>query len=195
VRADDPLVVTTLGIWVALELALVLRDALRGKGATTVDRGTRSLIFIAIAAAITLAGVLAGGLRHDRGLWLPGHSGDALLAVGLAIMWAGLLLRVWSIASLGAAFRTTVEVDADQRLVDSGPYRWVRHPSYSGLMLITTGYGVVSGVWPSLVVAIALPLVVLARRIEVEEQALVATMGDSYRRYQARTKRLLPGVW
>jgi protein-S-isoprenylcysteine O-methyltransferase Ste14 len=194
VRLADPLVLTTLGVWVALELALRVRDARRGKGGTALDRGTRRLTVLAIAAAVALASVLARPLRDDRAL-APGQGGGALIAVGLAIMWAGLLLRVWAIASLGAAFRTTVEIDEDQRLVDRGPYRWVRHPSYTGLMLITSGYGVVSATWPSLAAAIALPLVVLARRIQIEEQALVASMGDSYRHYQARTKRLIPGIW
>lgn len=192
---DNPLALGTLAAWITLELALLARDAARGKGGTAQDRGTRRLTFLAIATATTLAGVIGAALRHDHALWLPGRGGDGLLAAGLVIMWGGLVVRIASVATLGGAFRTTVEIEAGQRLVDRGPYRWIRHPSYTGLVLITTGYGVVSGVWPALVVAIVIPVAVLVRRIQVEEEALVSAMGDSYRRYQRRTKRLLPGIW
>ena len=56
-------------------------------------------------------------------------------------MWLGLALRVWAIATLGGAFRTTVEVEPGQTVVSSGPYVWVRHPSYAGLLLIVAGFG------------------------------------------------------
>ena len=173
----------------------MLRDAARGKGGRALDRGSRRLIAVGITVAIALAGVLARRLRHDSALWLPAADTDALLAVGLAIMWAGIALRVWSVATLGPAFRLTVEIDPDQQLVDRGPYRRLRHPSYTGLVLITCGYGVAARVWPALAVAVVLPVAVLARRIEIEERELVVAMGDSYREYQRRTKRLVPGVW
>jgi protein-S-isoprenylcysteine O-methyltransferase Ste14 len=60
-------------------------------------------------------------------------------------MWLGLTIRLWAIVALGRAFRTTVEVDAGQAVVSTGPYRWVRHPSYSGLLLIVTGFGLGTG--------------------------------------------------
>ena len=192
---DNPILVVTLGLWVALELALVARDRRRGKGSTAHDRGTRRLTVLVTAVSITLSGVIARALRHHSSLWLPGGDTDVPLAVGLAIMWAGLALRVWSIATLGEAFRTTVEVDADQRLVERGPYRVLRHPSYTGVLLMTTGYGVATGVWPALALAVTGPAAVFARRIAVEERALVDTMGDTYRDYRRRTKRLVPGVW
>lgn len=192
---DNPFVIATLAAWVAFELALRFRDVARGRGGTAHDRGTRALIAVVVGVAVTLTGVISYAARHDSALWLPGQGTDALLAAGVAIMWLGLALRAWAVATLGAAFRTTVEVDADQQLVDRGPYRVLRHPSYTGVLLITTGYGVLSASWPSLLLAIAAPAAVLARRIAVEERALEETMGDSYRGYRARTKRLVPGIW
>jgi protein-S-isoprenylcysteine O-methyltransferase Ste14 len=51
------------------------------------------------------------------------------LIAGAVVMWAGLALRIWAILVLGRAFRTTVEVDSNQAVVDRGPYRYERHPS------------------------------------------------------------------
>lgn len=189
------LALATLLVWVAFEVVVQARDVLRGKGGKELDRGTRRLIGLVTTASIVLAGVISRAVRHNSALWLPGAGTDAPLAVGVAIMWAGLAVRLWSIATLGAAFRTTVEVDADQALVERGPYRWLRHPSYSGLLLVTTGYGVTTGAWPALAVAALGPVAALARRIQIEERALTDAMGDTYRDYQRRTKRLVPGIW
>ena len=93
-------------------------------------------------------------------------------------MWLGLATRVWAIAALGRAFRTTVEVDPGQAVVCTGPYRWVRHPSYSGLSLIVIGCGLASGSWLALAVCAGLPLTALQRRIHVEEAELVSVLGD-----------------
>ena len=114
---------------------------------------------------------------------------------GLIVMWLGLAIRVWAIAALGRAFRTTVEVDPGQAVVSTGPYRWVRHPSYSGLLLIVTGFGLGTGNWLALAICAVLPLPALLWRIHVEEAELTAVLGNRYRAYQADTKRLIPGLW
>ena len=119
----------------------------------------------------------------------------AYRVAGLIVMWSGLAIRVWAIAALGRAFRTTVEVDPGQTVVSTGPYRWVRHPSYSGLLLIVTGFGLASGNWLTLIACVVLPLSALLRRINVEEAELTRVLGDRYRAYEAQTKRLVPGVW
>ena len=71
----------------------------------------------------------------------------------------------------------------------------LRHPSYTGLLLIAIGWGIEGGAWPGLALAVLLPLAGFVRRIQVEEQALTDAMGDAYRDYSARTKRLVPGLW
>jgi protein-S-isoprenylcysteine O-methyltransferase Ste14 len=58
---------------------------------------------------------------------------------GVIVMWLGLATRIWAVAALGGAFRTTVEVDLDQAVVTTGPYKWIRHPSYAGLLLTVAG--------------------------------------------------------
>ena len=113
----------------------------------------------------------------------------------MIVVWLGLAIRVWAIVALGRAFRTTVEVDSGQAIVSTGPYRWVRHPSYSGLLLIVFGCGLAAGNWLALAVCLLLPLPALLWRIHVEEAELIRVLGDRYRAYQAHTKRLFPGVW
>jgi protein-S-isoprenylcysteine O-methyltransferase Ste14 len=163
-------------------------ERVQGRGGAARDRGTRVMIALTLGLAVGLAGTAAA---HDTGPRTPG----ALRAAGLVVMWVGLALRVWAIATLGRAFRTTVEVDAGQAVVATGPYRRLRHPSYSGLLLIAIGFGAGSGSWLGLVVCALLPVPALLWRIHVEEAELAAVIGERYRAYQRQTKRLIPGVW
>jgi protein-S-isoprenylcysteine O-methyltransferase Ste14 len=178
----------TLAGWAVLELGLRVRERLQGKGGAARDRATRVLIAITLAPAVVLAVMTASRATA------PPISGPHR-AAGLIVMWSGLALRVWAIAALGRAFRTTVEVDPGQAVVSTGPYRWVRHPSYSGLLLIVIGAGVAAGSWLALVICAVLPLPALLWRIHVEEEELTRVLGDPYRIYRAQTKRLIPGVW
>ena len=178
----------TLGGWALFELSLRVRERVQSKGATDQDRATRILIAAALGSAIGLASVMA---KVAPSLEIPGP----YRAAGLIVMWLGLAIRVWAVAALGRAFRTTVEVDPGQAIVSSGPYRWVRHPSYTGLLLIVAGFGLAVGNGLALAVCVALPLAALLRRIHVEEAELTRVLGEPYRVYQTRTKRLIPGLW
>jgi len=185
----------TFWFWVVLEVGLRTRDRVRGKGTTGSDRGTRMFIGITIIGATVVAQVAATTLRGHTSLRLGSGTGGWQVSAGLVMMWLGLAVRIWAVVVLGGAFRTTVEVDPDQQLVDWGPYRWIRHPSYTGLVLASAGFGLALGNWLSLAVALLVPLGGLARRIQVEEQVLVFSMGPSYAAYRKRTKRLIPGIW
>jgi protein-S-isoprenylcysteine O-methyltransferase Ste14 len=116
-------------------------------------------------------------------------------AIGLVILVAGLVLRGWSIKTLGSYFTAAVKVSSDQPVVSAGPYRVLRHPSYTGLLLAMTGVGLASANWVSLIGMTILPLAGLLWRIRAEERALLATLGDPYRAYAAQHKRLVPLVW
>jgi protein-S-isoprenylcysteine O-methyltransferase Ste14 len=186
----------TGAVWLALELTLLVRDRARGTGGTRRDRGTRALNFALIVAAIEGANVLTSVTAKHSPLRIagPGVHGWPLVA-GLVIIWLGLVIRVWAIVVLGRWFRTTVEVESGQAVVTRGPYRWVRHPSYTGLMLVAAGFGLAFGTWPGLVLCLVLPAFALLRRIQVEETELTRVLGDPYRAYRDRTKRLIPGLW
>lgn len=182
----------TMTAWLVLEAGLLIRDRIRGKGSAARDRGTLWLNIVIITAAVVAAGLLTGAVKN-AGPWEFGSSG--LSAAGLLVMWAGLAVRIWAIVVLGNSFRTTVEVDTSQRVVDSGPYRWVRHPSYTGIVLLMAGLGLVYGNVPALAILLVLPAGVLIHRIFVEEAVLTEVIGRAYADYAARTKRLVPGLW
>jgi protein-S-isoprenylcysteine O-methyltransferase Ste14 len=110
-------------------------------------------------------------------------------------MWLSLAVRMWAIGTLGGAFRTTVEVDPGQAVITTGPYRWVRHPSYTGLLLVVAGFGLAAGTWLSLAACLVVPLPAILWRIRVEEDELNRVLGDDYREYAATTARLVPRVW
>jgi len=127
------------------------------------------------AAAIRPAGVLAG--------------------IGLAVMAAGAALRRWSFAILGTYFTFDVQVSSDQPVIIAGPYRVLRHPSYTGILLICAGVGLAGGNWAGLAGMVILPAALLVWRIRVEERALLDTLDDRYRSYAQQHKRLIPLVW
>jgi protein-S-isoprenylcysteine O-methyltransferase Ste14 len=178
----------TLAAWALLELGVRVGESFRGKGRRQRDRGTRILVALALGAAVGTAAATRSS-QPLRALAFP-------QAAGVVVLWLGLALRVWAIAALGGNFRTTVEVEPDQTVVAAGPYRWVRHPSYTGLLLIAVGFGVVRGAWVSLALCVVLLLPALLRRIHVEEAELDHVLGEAYRAYQSTTKaRLIPWLW
>jgi protein-S-isoprenylcysteine O-methyltransferase Ste14 len=155
------------------------------------DRGTLVVVVISIAVGLAGAGVVAGDVTSAE---LSGARWP-LFAAGLAVMLAGIVLRQWSIAMLGRSFTVVVRVREGQQVIDTGPYRWVRHPSYTGMLVTFAGYGLALGNWISILCAIVVPLIGIVVRIRVEEQALLEGLGEPYRRFAEGRKRLVPGVW
>jgi protein-S-isoprenylcysteine O-methyltransferase Ste14 len=184
----DPLLYATLALWAAFEVGLRLIELAQHRGGIARDRGTRVVIALALGGAIGLALLARAHVPSAR---VPA----ALRAIGLVAMWCGLALRAWAVATLGRAFRTTVEVDADQPVISTGPYAHVRHPSYTGLLLIVAGAGLAVGNWLGVAACLVLPPPAVVLRIAVEERELVSVLGEPYRAYQGRTRRLVPGVW
>ena len=107
-------------------------------------------------------------------------------------MLAGIAVRQWSIAVLGRFFFGVIGVQEVQKVVESGPYRLVRHPSYSGPLLIMVGIGLVFQSWGAALVIIPIFAVCYGYRMYVEERVLMANLGNSYTEYMKRTKRVIP---
>lgn len=146
-------------------------------------------MLIGSAAGITLA-----FLASRAGLRLPGpDSRPAVL--GIVVIVLGAALRWWSVATLGRFFTVTVGVADDHRLIDTGPYSRLRHPSYTGILIVFLGLGIGLDSWLSVAAAVAVPTPAVAYRIGHEERELRAGLGQTYEAYARRTHRLLPGVW
>jgi protein-S-isoprenylcysteine O-methyltransferase Ste14 len=168
-----------------------LRRGDRPASAPTLDRGTKNLLVLATIAGLFVGAFVARSvpaLRVGANTWLT-------YALGLAILALGIVLRVWAVWSLGPYFRREVTIEAGQTVHTSGPYRWVRHPAYSGDLLIVFGFGLAWGSWVGGAVGTSIALAGHLPRIRVEEAELTRALGEPYERYARGHARLVPGVW
>lgn len=177
------------GLWMLAEVGLYAVTYSRDQ-ARRHDRRTLALM-IALTGAATLVALVAWARGWGR---FPSSLGVLPLA-GLASMGAGLTLRWASILTLRRFFTINVAVLPGHRLVTHGPYRYLRHPSYTGTLTCLFGIGLALENLIALLILVGAPLVALLMRIRVEESVLRGTFGPDYDRYCQRTARLLPGVF
>ena len=166
-----------------------VRSRLHRDGAPT-GQWSQVIVVVAIVGGLLggLGAAKVGSTELNTGRW-------PVFVVGLLLMTLGIVVRQWSIFTLGKFFTGDLRVSAGQAVIETGPYRWVRHPSYGGLIMFFTGFGLALTNASSLAILVMVPTVGLIVRIHVEEQALLESLGEPYRRYAAAHKRLLPGVW
>ena len=177
-------------VWALSEVALVVFARRHRCSALPRDRGSRTLLWSAIGAGIA-AGTAVQAVSAAR-IRMPE---PWLLGVSLLFLVAGLAIRWTAILTLGRFFTTSVAIHQDHRLVRTGLFRLVRHPSYSGLLLLFLGMALSFGNWLSFAVILVPFLAALLYRIQVEESALVEALGQDYVEYRKSTKRLLPGIF
>jgi protein-S-isoprenylcysteine O-methyltransferase Ste14 len=176
--------------WVASEVLIAIATRTRHSKGEVKDRGTQLLLWIVIVASVTAASWISHVVPASifgRAHWLR-VIGLLLLVAGLAIRWAAVL-------NLGSAFSANVAIRGAQRVRTTGLYRWVRHPSYLGLVLIFLAIGIDSRNWISLAIVLVLPTFALLYRIQIEEAALREAFGEEYAAYSRTAKRLVPGVF
>lgn len=116
-----------------------------------------------------------------------------VLVVGLFA--AGIALRWYAIVSLGRFFTVNVAIRDDHHIVTAGPYGIIRHPSYTGLLMMMLAIAISFGNWISALVAFVPFTAALLWRIRIEEAALVRNFGAQYDAYSAKTKRLIPWIY
>lgn len=173
-------------LWVGSELFLGWKTRLT-TGSVASDAGSRwfliSSVWLGVAVGFSLAfAVPAAAFMSGR---------PQLLYLGIALMLAGLAFRWYSIRVLGKSFTYVVATRPDQQVVETGPYRLIRHPSYTGALLTILGV-LVALTNPLSFLGLLLPLAGYTYRIRVEEGALVRNLGEPYQSYMRRTKRLIP---
>jgi protein-S-isoprenylcysteine O-methyltransferase Ste14 len=118
---------------------------------------------------------------------------SAIQYIGLLLIPVGLAIREWAIIKLGRFFARTVQIEPGHRLITDGPYRWIRHPAYTGMVLIYLGIALAMGTWLGGAATLGIMLAATLYRIRVEEQVLIQFFGNEYRDYMKRTWRLFPG--
>jgi protein-S-isoprenylcysteine O-methyltransferase Ste14 len=141
----------------------------------------------------------AGIVALAEAAWLPrADAGQTwarpCLAAGVAVTGAGIALRQWAIATLGQYFVGHVLVQPGQTAISTGPYRWLRHPSYAGQWLEMIGIGLTTGNLASIATCVLMPLIGITARISGEERELAASL-PGYRQYIQGRSRLIPHIW
>jgi len=173
-----------------LVLAALRRSSRHDGTSRSHDRGSLKLLWVVIAASMCMA--VCFGLSCDIGRFELGAPLRIAAWCGLA---ASAALRVWSIVVLGRFFTVDVAIRDDHQLVVSGPFRVLRHPSYTGVLGVVASLFLLFGNGIALGVGLAGVLFALLHRIRVEERALAVAFGDAWTAHCARTWRLVPFVW
>jgi protein-S-isoprenylcysteine O-methyltransferase len=176
-------------IFFASELALSLFRRSKSK-AQSKDGGSLWLLWVVIFVGVQGGAYATNAWPHTR---FPQM--ERWQMAGCVILLAGLALRWWSILYLGRFFTVNVAVHEGHRVVDSGPYRYVRHPSYTGALIAFLGLSLGFGSWLSVLLVMLPTWLAYAWRIRIEERTLAEALGENYRGYIRRTKRLVPLVY
>jgi len=162
----------------------------RDRTAAPADRGSLVLLYVCIAigysVAIAVSFAPVGRLPGGQPFWL---------LVGAACIAGGLWIRHRAMATLADSFTCHVEFQADHRLIETGPYRRIRHPGYLGQLLVLLGVGIALASWLSIVGLMVPVLVAFLWRIRVEEEALRGEFAERFDSYATRTWRLIPGLY
>ncbi len=177
-------------VWPASELWIGARHR-SGKRNEMRDQGTLRLLLLTIwlctASAVWLA---------YCGPWaMPAPWRQPLLIAGCALMATGMPLRWWSVRTLAQFFTIDVAIREGHRLIRSGPYRMLRHPSYTGALMTFWGFGLGLGSGPALLVVVVPVTAAFLWRIRIEERVLADAFPAEYPAYARETKRLIPYVW
>jgi protein-S-isoprenylcysteine O-methyltransferase Ste14 len=181
------------GIWVLWSILwLVLARNVKA----TAHRQAALPRLLNIALLVTAAVVLAAPHLPLHALevrLLPGSQWKLWAAIGAALTFLGLLFTVWARIYLGRNWSGVAAVKADHELITGGPYRWVRHPIYSGLALAFVGMAIAGGEWRG-ILSIALALIAIVQRIFVEERFMREQFGVVYDAYARHVRALVPGL-
>jgi protein-S-isoprenylcysteine O-methyltransferase Ste14 len=175
-------------IW-SFYIEIQLARSLARNPSNTQDAGTRLLIKIGSIIAFSLALIVSFlpwfVISHQR----------IVLDVGTGLLIIGSLFRQYSIRVLGKYFTPEVIVNANQPIIENGPYRLIRHPGYTAAFVRYFGIGFALGNWLSFVILFLELCFVYSWRVLKEEKALLDTIGEPYRAYTARTKRFIPFIF
>jgi len=142
--------------------------------------------FLAVFFGPPLEWIYLPGI-FTRSIWMQ--------ITGLTMILVAVGLRIWARAHIRGLYSGHVEVWADSSMIQSGPYRCIRHPGYAGFLLLALGMAIGYTSWIGLAAVLVLLLPGLAYRMRVEEKLLTEQFGEAYRQYIHKTKALIPGIW
>ena len=176
--------------WTASEIVIAVATRTRQSGGKVRDRGSMLVMWAAIVSAITAAEFI-GHMPFARIM----NGAYWLMLAAIVVIVAGLMLRWTAILSLGKAFSANVAIRPEQAINRSGLYRYLRHPSYTGLLLVFVAIALHERNWLAAAVVLLPTTAAVLYRIHVEEAALREAFGAGYATYSKTTWRLIPGVY
>lgn len=161
------------------------RDTIRGK----VQENLTFNLFLIIGTVMTF-GSIAEYIFFRRGdfSWIALIAGVGCAIASFKIRWA-------AIAALGKFWSLHVEMRDNHEFVQSGPFRFLRHPTYFSMILEIVSLGLICSAWCMLLIVPFAFIPALILRLRLEEPALVEKFGDAYREYQHRVPMLIPYKW
>jgi protein-S-isoprenylcysteine O-methyltransferase Ste14 len=175
--------ISTVLIWLSVEMRLIVRDRkVKSEGGSFNGKRTYLMLIGVALAAFLLYWFTDAGLPINH---------ELRLLIGTLVIWGGLILRWSAIYTLGKYFNVIVRTQPDQEVVKTGPYRFMRHPSYTGSMLVYIGLGLSLGNVIGLAVMMVLPFIIFYLRAAVEERIMVSIFGEYYRNYMRCTPRFI----
>jgi protein-S-isoprenylcysteine O-methyltransferase Ste14 len=177
-------------VYLISEVLLTVTRRSRSRTGTKQDQSTLCLLWLVIMVSIA-AGIYVG--RHCPAATLL--HGQMFAYAGVLLFVAGLFLRWWAIITLGRFFTVDVTIEKDHEVVERGPFRVVRHPSYTGVLLAFVGFALSLRNWAALLIMLLPIFAAFNHRMNVEEDALSRALGSRYADYMRRTKRLVPFVY
>jgi protein-S-isoprenylcysteine O-methyltransferase len=176
-------------IWLAAEHKLARKNAVFAATVVLKEEQSQKLLWFVVVSCLALA------LLFKTLAWMPipiAYLPRQLLA--LLLFLSGLYLRYTAIVRLGRFFTTNVAIQYGHQLIITGPYRWVRHPAYTGLLLAFAAIGLAMGDVIGLLLLTIPTAMALIYRINIEEKFMTEQFGKVYWEYRRTTKKLIPGL-
>jgi protein-S-isoprenylcysteine O-methyltransferase len=178
-------------VWAFLPEWKVVQGGREGaKDANSKDSGSLKVILGGMWAAL----IIAYPLAFVKAWAFPQRWQLPLFVVGVLLIVIGSVLRRYCWRTLGKYFTGDVKARPDQPVITSGPYRWVRHPSYTAGMIMFIGIGLALGSWFSFALLTIATIATYSYRVAVEERVLLETIGEPYGSYMKQRKRFIPYI-
>ena len=176
--------------WAMLEMAIVIKTRAPFTAATQQKYRSEQLIWMVVIASL----IVAFAFKHLHLAVLP-IAYVQRQYIALVLLSIGLALRFSAVLSLGRFFSTTVITQHQHILIDSGPYKFIRHPAYTGLLISFFAAGLAMGDMLAMLFLLFPVTYVLNQRIRIEEQLLIEHFGQVYYDYCQRTRKLIPWLY
>ena len=179
-----PIIVAAAVYFVRIREVNTKRDVVAGE----VRENLTLRLFVLVGTVMTFGSIAEYLLYRQSFSWVA-------LAAGVACAIASFWLRWSAIAALGRFWSLHVEIRENHVFVETGPFRFVRHPTYFSMILELLAFGLICSAWFMLLIIPFAFIPALVLRLRLEEAALIEKFGDTYRQYQRRVPMLIPYKW